>query len=94
VKRRDFLEQWGLSGLKLSLPFVEAEFAPRDPDRAAAWELYVELLTRIATQRLAPGDGAKRPRSTASTPCSRSRATSSSATAPARASSPSSPFRC
>lgn len=57
MTRRDFLERWGLSGLKLSLPFVEAEFAPRDPDRAAAWELYVEMLTRITTQRLAPEDG-------------------------------------
>jgi hypothetical protein len=26
----------------------------RDPDGKAAWELYVELLTRIATQYLAP----------------------------------------
>lgn len=57
MKRRDFLERWGLSGLKLNLHFVEAEFAPSDPDRAAAWELYVELLTRITTQRLAPEDG-------------------------------------
>jgi hypothetical protein len=52
MKRRDFLEQWGISGLKLSLPFIDAEFTPRDPDRAAAWELYVELLTRITTQPL------------------------------------------
>lgn len=52
MKRRDFLEQWGISGLKLSLPFIDAEFSPRDPDRAAAWELYVELLTRITTQPL------------------------------------------
>ena len=27
------------------------------PDRAAAWDLYVELLTRITTQHLPPGDG-------------------------------------
>lgn len=57
MKRRDFLERWGLSGLKLSLGFLDAEFHPRDPDRAAAWELYVELLTRATTQHLAPEHG-------------------------------------
>lgn len=57
MKRRDFLEKWGLSGLKINLGFLETEFAPKDPDRAAAWELYVELLTRITTQSLAPEDG-------------------------------------
>jgi hypothetical protein len=57
MKRRDFLEQWGLSGLKIKLGFLEGELNARDPDRAAAWELYVELLTRIATQDLAPEHG-------------------------------------
>jgi len=57
MKRRDFLERWGLSGLKLTLGFLEAEFKPQDTDRAAAWELYVELLTRITTQYLAPEHG-------------------------------------
>lgn len=57
MKRRDFLEKWGLSSLKINLGFLEGEFAPRDSDRAAAWELYVELLTRITTQYLPPEDG-------------------------------------
>ncbi|MGH8584007.1 MAG: hypothetical protein ACREWG_14750 [Gammaproteobacteria bacterium] len=57
MKRKDFLERWGLSSIKLNLPFLEAEFDPHDPDRAAAWELYVELLTRVTTQRLSPQDG-------------------------------------
>lgn len=52
MRRRDFLEKWGLTGLKIKLGFLEGEFAPQDPDRAAAWELYVELLTRITTQLL------------------------------------------
>jgi hypothetical protein len=56
MKRRDFLEQWGPSGLKIRLGFLEGEFAPRDPDRAA-WELYVKVLTRITTQYLPPEDG-------------------------------------
>ncbi len=57
MKRRDFLEKWGLSKLKIKLGFLEGEFEIRDPDRAAAWELYVELLTRITTQGLAPDAG-------------------------------------
>lgn len=55
MKLRDFIERWGLSSLKLKAGFLEAEFDPADPDRAAAWDLYVELLTRITTQDL-PAD--------------------------------------
>ena len=57
MKLRDFLERWGLGTLKLNLGFLEATFQPSDPDRAAAWDLYIELLTRIATQSLAPDAG-------------------------------------
>ena len=52
MKVRDLLEQWGLKSLKLTFGFVEGEFAPQDVDRDAAWELYIELVTRIATQKL------------------------------------------
>jgi len=57
MKLRDFLEKWGLSKLKINSGFLEAEFAPNDPDREAAWELYIELLTRVTTQYLSPDDG-------------------------------------
>ena len=57
LNHRELLEKWGLSGLKLSLGFLEAEFKPADADRNAAWELYVELLTRVTTQHLLPDDG-------------------------------------
>lgn len=57
MKRRDFLEKWGLSSLRIKLGFLEGEFSPQAPDRAAAWELYVELLTRVTTQYLAPEHG-------------------------------------
>ncbi len=57
MKRRDFLEQWGLSNLQIKLGFLQAEFSPSDADRAAAWDLYVELLTRITTQPLPDKDG-------------------------------------
>src|SRR5437773_2480663 len=43
MKRRDFLRKWGLSGLKIKAGFLEGEFVPNDPDREAAWELYIEL---------------------------------------------------
>jgi hypothetical protein len=57
MKRHAFLEQWGLASLKIKLGFLEGEFAPHDADRAATWELYVELLTRITTQHLLPDEG-------------------------------------
>jgi hypothetical protein len=57
MKRRDFLEKWGLTSLKLNFGFLEGEFAPQDADRNAAWELYVELLTRVTTQNLLPEEG-------------------------------------
>lgn len=57
MKRRDFLEKWGLANLKINVGFLEGEFAPRDTDREAAWELYIELLTRVTTQNLSPDHG-------------------------------------
>jgi hypothetical protein len=57
MKRADFLERWGVSALKLNIGIPDAEFKPTDPDRQAAWELYVALLTRITTQHLPPEDG-------------------------------------
>jgi len=36
MERRDWLKQWGLSGLKLNVGFLNAEFDPHNPDRAAA----------------------------------------------------------
>jgi len=49
---KSWLERWGMTSLKISTGFAEAEFAPEAGDREAAWELYIELLTRIATQPL------------------------------------------
>ncbi len=37
-------EAMELSSLKIKLGFLEGEFAPRDTDRATAWQLYLELL--------------------------------------------------
>jgi hypothetical protein len=57
MKWKDLLENWGMASLKLKTGFLETEWKPTDPDKDAAWDLYVELLTRIATQPLAVQDG-------------------------------------
>ena len=52
MKLKDLFEKWNLTGLKVKTPVLEMEWEPSDPDRDAAWDLYVELLTRITTQPL------------------------------------------
>lgn len=41
-----------LNKVKLNLPFAELEFDAKAPDQEAAWEMYVELITRVITQPL------------------------------------------
>ena len=41
-----------MTSLKIKTPFLEMDWNPQDEDKAAAWELYIELLTRITTQKL------------------------------------------
>jgi len=52
MKWQEWLENWGMSPLKIKAPFSEAEWQPKGEDKDAAWELYIELLTRITTQPL------------------------------------------
>lgn len=52
-----WLEQWDLTSLKITPPFLSIEIHPRNADRKAAWDLYVELITRVSTQRLGPTQG-------------------------------------
>lgn len=52
MKWGKWLENWDMTSLKINASFLEMEWKPQDEDKAAAWELYVELLTRIATQPL------------------------------------------
>ena len=52
MKWKEWLENWSMTSLKIKAPFLEADWEPKDPDRDAAWELYIELLTRITTQLL------------------------------------------
>jgi len=57
LKWQKWLENWDMTSLKFKMSFLEMEFKPQEKDRDAAWELYIELLTRITTQRLLPEDG-------------------------------------
>ncbi|MBU0967646.1 MAG: hypothetical protein KKA54_14845 [Proteobacteria bacterium] len=57
MKLGKWLEQWDMTSLKIKMPFLEMDWAPQDEDKAAAWDLYIELLTRITTQPLAQEDG-------------------------------------
>ncbi|CAN2041415.1 conserved hypothetical protein [Candidatus Magnetomoraceae bacterium gMMP-15] len=52
MKWHQWLENWDMASLKIKTPFLDMEWKPQDEDKAAAWELYVELLTRITTQNL------------------------------------------
>ena len=57
MKMRKWLENWDLTKLSVKVGFLEMEWEPKEPDREAAWELYVELITRVATQPLALTEG-------------------------------------
>lgn len=57
MKLKKWLENWDLTSLKITAPFMEMEWSPQDEDKEAAWEMYIELLTRITTQSLAAEDG-------------------------------------
>ena len=63
---RKWLENWDMTSLKISTPFLDMEWKPQAADKEAAWELYVELLTRVSTQGLPPdaGDGKAPPTAT------------------------------
>ena len=60
MQLRKLLEQWDLNSLRIKAGFLKIEWVPRAEDKAAAWELYVEMLTRVATQRLAPENRGQR----------------------------------
>lgn len=60
MKWKDMLERWGMTSLKFSVGILETEWQPSDPDRDAAWDLYVELLTRITTQPLSDDAGVEK----------------------------------
>lgn len=52
MKLQKWFETWELTGLSIKLPILEMEWSPADADKDAAWDMYVELLTRIGSQPL------------------------------------------
>lgn len=50
MKWSEWIEKWGMESLRINAGFLELEWKPSDHDKNAAWDLYVELLTRSATQ--------------------------------------------
>ena len=57
MKFREFFAKVHFVCVKFTAPFMEAEFTISTADKDAAWELYVELLTRCATRRLNEDEG-------------------------------------
>jgi uncharacterized membrane-anchored protein len=49
---KEWLAPWNMKSLKLKTAFLEMNFEPMTGDKDAAWELYIELSTRITTQPL------------------------------------------
>lgn len=54
---KDLFRKWNLDSIKLNLKFAELEFSSTEDDQTAAWDMYVELITRITTQPLTLNDG-------------------------------------
>ncbi len=46
-----------LTSVQVNLPFISGTWAADDEQRRAAWEMYVELVTRISIQPLGPDEG-------------------------------------
>jgi len=57
MKLKEFLSNVSLDNLKLNTSFLEREFTIEEADKNAAWEMYIELITRISTQTLNDDDG-------------------------------------
>jgi hypothetical protein len=57
MKIKDLFEKWNLTGLQIKAGFVDMQWEPKDADKDAAWELYVELLTRVTAQALPSKQG-------------------------------------
>ena len=52
MKWSKWLENWDMTSLKINAIFLTMGWNPSEPDKKAAWDLYIELLTRITTQGL------------------------------------------
>lgn len=46
-----------MSSLEVNVGLLKMEFIPQEEDKDAAWEMYIELITRVTTQGLMPEEG-------------------------------------
>lgn len=53
----EWIKNWKIDNLKINTGFLSTELTFNNADKSAAWEMYVELLTRISTQFLEPEEG-------------------------------------
>lgn len=56
-KLKEYLNHVKITNLKFTMSFLETEISFNQNDKDAAWELYIELITRIVTQELKLEDG-------------------------------------
>lgn len=54
---KNLLNRFNLNNIKLKSCFAEADISFTKADQSAAWDMYVELITRTATQPLADNSG-------------------------------------
>ena len=57
MKLRDLFRKFRLEKVKLGHKWANVEISFEESDQDAAWDLYVEMLTRITTQPLPPAVG-------------------------------------
>jgi len=49
---KDLMNRFHLNSIKINARFAEVDFNFENMDKEAAWELYVEMITRVITQPL------------------------------------------
>ena len=57
LRLKELFGKFDLDKVKIKTPIAEAEITLNSSDQDAAWELYVEMLTRIVTQPLPSEEG-------------------------------------
>ena len=57
MKLKNYLKKFKLDKLKIKALYIETDISFKDADKDAAWEMYIELLTRVTTQSLPKEDG-------------------------------------
>lgn len=52
MKWNEKIAKWNLTSIKINVKLAEMEFIYNDMDEKAAWEMYVEIITRILSSPL------------------------------------------